>query len=65
MLVHPCVFGLIKRERQAYVSIMGVSGRAYVTDKDGNLGRALSVKEKPLRFALRELFQKSPKNLIV
>lgn len=44
---------------------MGVSGRAYVTGKDGNLGKALSVKEKPLRLALRELFQKGPKNLIV
>lgn len=44
---------------------MGVSGRAYVTGKVENLGKALSVKEKPLRFALRERFQKGPKNFTV
>lgn len=35
---------------------------AYVTNKDGNVGKALGVKEKPLQFKLRELFQKGPEN---
>ena len=58
----PCVFGLITRERQAHVPRVAVGGRAYVTNKDGNVGKALGVKEKPLRFKLRELFQKGPEN---
>lgn len=37
----PCVFGLITRERPAYVSRVGAGGRAYVANKDGNLGKAL------------------------
>lgn len=59
-----CIWSYKKGETGLCVK-MGVSGRAYVTDKDENLGKAQSVKEKLLRFALRELFQKGSKNFIV
>lgn len=45
------MYGLITRERQAYVSRVEVGGRAYVTNKNGNLGKALGLNKKPLRFA--------------
>ena len=45
------MFGLITRERQAYVTREEVGGRAYVKNKNGNLGKALGLKKKPLRFA--------------
>lgn len=59
----PRVLGLVTRKSRAYVSRVEVGGRAYVTDKDGHLGKALGVKEKPLRFAVRGLLQKGPGNL--
>lgn len=43
---------------------MEVGGRVYVTNKGGNWRKTLGVKEKPLRFALRQLLQKSPENLL-
>lgn len=52
-LESPCVFGLKTRNIPAPVPRVG--GRAYVTNKGGNLGKALGVQEKPLRFRLRKL----------
>lgn len=63
-LESPCVFGLKTRNIPAPVPRVGVDGRAYVTNKNGNLGKALGVQEKPLRFILRELFPKGPENLV-
>lgn len=36
-----CVFGFIIRERLVYVLRVGVGGRVYVVNKDGNLGKVL------------------------
>ena len=47
------MFGLKTRNIPAPVPRVG--GRAYVTNKGGNLGKALGVQEKPLRFRLRKL----------
>lgn len=37
----------------------------YLTNKGGNLRKALGAREKPLRFALRQLLQKSPENFLL
>lgn len=43
--------------------VKGGGGWEGICDEDGNLGKALGVKEKPLPFALRELLQKGPEKL--
>lgn len=43
--------------------VKGGGGGEGMCDEDGNLGKALGVKEKPLPFALRELLQKGPEKL--
>ena len=53
---------LVLRNIPAPVPKVGVGGRAYMTNKNGNLGKALGVQEKLLRFRLREIFPKGPEN---
>lgn len=43
----------------------GVGWKGICDKKGGNLRKALGAREKPLRFAFRQLLQKSPENFLL